>query len=70
MNPEGANEAVSHLQAYADNIAVVPEGPDERLRWAMQQRTLLHAAQEAVLAEIEVVWQIEQVARGQVHGEA
>lgn len=68
MSPENFQEAISHLQAALDN-SQPPDTPAEVLRWSHQQRILLHAAQEAVLSEIEIVWHIEQVARGELHGE-
>lgn len=67
MSHERVTDAESHLEAY-DNNFPPPTDPHERLRWAVSQRALLHATQADLLAEMEDVWHIEQVARGEIYG--
>lgn len=67
MSHERIREIISHLEAYDANFPP-PEDPKERLAWSVGQRALLHAAHEGGLEEIEDVWHIAQVARGEVHG--
>lgn len=67
MNRDTAGEIISHVQAYDDNW-YVPDTAQERIRWAQRQRTLLHAAQTAILSEMEDIYHIEQVARGEQYG--
>lgn len=69
MSVERARDMISHLEAFIGNYPP-PEGLQERITWAAGQRALLHAVQEGDLDIQEDLWHIEQVARGELHGEA
>lgn len=68
MSHERIGDAISQLQAH-DNDPLLPTfSPAETIAWARSHRRELHMAQEAILAEMEDVYRIEQVARGQEYG--
>lgn len=60
---------IEELATALDMDIERPTDPQERLIWLSKHRNWLHGIQELVLTELESVWQQEQVARSELHGD-
>lgn len=61
-------ERIGELARALDIDVEQPTDPHQRLQWLTRHHAWLHAIQELTLTELESNWQMQQVARGEIHG--
>lgn len=63
-------ERIAELAQALDLDVERPTDPRQRLIYLERHRAWLHGIQELTLQELEGNWHEQQVARGELHGEA